>query len=162
MRDLRDGRLVTLLACAAVVGFGLATCGTEDGPESFDERRDSIAAAVAIRLHRQSDSLARQYRVDTVTLRRTRHTTDTLLFRDTLIHRDTVRVYVEAERKACDAVIATCEARLAVSESLRRNDSTALAAYRTAHTGGTWRKRLQRVKDVTVGLAAGVLVGTLR
>ena len=162
MRELRDGRLLTLLGCAAVVGFGLATCGTENGSESFDERRDSIAAAVAIRLHRQADSLARVYRTDTVRLTRTRWRTDTLLAgRDTLLHRDTVRVYVEAERKACDAVIATCEARLAVSESLRRNDSTALAAYRTAHTGGTWRKRLQRVKDVTVGAAAGYLLGKL-
>ena len=162
MRDLRDGRLLTLLACAAVVGFGLATCGTEDGPESFDERRDSIAAAVAIRLHRSADSLAKQYRVDTVTKTRTRWRTDTLLAgRDTLVHRDTVRVYVEAERKACDAVIATCEARLAVSESLRRNDSTAFAAYRKAQPS-VWRKRLARVRDWTFGAAAGVLVGTLR
>ena len=161
MRDLSDGRLLTLVFCATVVGSGVATCGTEDGPESFDERRDSIAAAVAIRLHRQADSLAKVYRVDTVTLRRTRIRTDTLLFRDTLIHRDTVRVYVEAERKACDAVIATCEARLAVSESLRRNDSTAFAAYRKAQPS-VWRKRLARVRDWTFGAAAGVLVGTLR
>ncbi len=161
MRDLSDGRLLTLLGCAAVVGFGVATCGTEDGPDSFDERRDSIAAAVAVRLHRQADSLRGQYRVDTVTLRRTRTRTDTLLFRDTLIHRDTVRVYVERERQACDAVIATCEARLAVSESLRVNDSTALAAHRKAHSASKWRKRLERVKDVTVGAAAGYLVGRL-
>ena len=161
MRDLRYGRLVTLLGCAAVVGFGLATCGTEDGPDSFDARRDSIAAAVAIRLHRQADSLAKQYRVDTVTLRRTRTRTDTLLFRDTLIHRDTVRVYVEAERKACDAVIATCEARLRVADSLRRIDSTTLAAVRKAQPS-KWKQRLGRVRDWTFGAAAGVLVGTLR
>ena len=161
MRDLRDGRLLTLLACAAVVGFGVATCGTEDGPDSFDARRDSIAAAVALRLHRTADSLAKVYRVDTVRLRRTRWRTDTLLFRDTLIHRDTVRVYVERERAACDAVIATCEARVRVADSLRVNDSTAFANYRKAQPS-VWRKRLARVRDWTFGAAAGVLVGALR
>ena len=148
MRDLRDGRLLTLLACAAVVGFGLATCGTEDGPESFDERRDSIAAAVAVRLHRSADSLKRQYQSDTARLTDLRRRSDSVLAAwrrraaqpiagarpgqtvaagtapvpatagadtATLIPLVVAEAIIAGERKACDAVIATCEARLAVS-----------------------------------------------
>jgi hypothetical protein len=53
---------------------------------------------------------------DTVQLTRVRHRTDTILrtLTDTLIHRDTVIQIVERERAACDAVIQTCEERVAL------------------------------------------------
>jgi hypothetical protein len=55
---------------------------------------------------------------DTVQLTRVRHHTDTILrtLTDTLIHRDTVIQIVERERAACNAVIQTCEERVALRD----------------------------------------------
>lgn len=50
---------------------------------------------------------------DTLTLTRTRRVTDSLLITDTVIRADTVRLLVERERLACDAVVRTCETRIA-------------------------------------------------
>lgn len=58
---------------------------------------------------------------DTVRLTRTRAVTDTVIRRDTLIHRDTVIRLVEAERQACDAVVLSCERRVASRDSLIAN-----------------------------------------
>lgn len=49
------------------------------------------------------------YHTDTVTLRKVRYATDTLLKRDTVVHTDTVRQLIQQEREACSAVISTCE-----------------------------------------------------
>jgi hypothetical protein len=63
-------------------------------------------------------------RVDTVytTLTKTqvkiRLVTDSLLRTDTLWRSDTVRLLVAAERNACNAVIETCERRVAVRDSI--------------------------------------------
>lgn len=80
-------------------------------------------------LDRAVDSLSQQvaavdtvYQVAVDTLWRVRqvtdHRLDTLRLRDTLIHRDTVYQLVEAERQACDAVIRSCEQRVAARDSL--------------------------------------------
>lgn len=58
------------------------------------------------------------YRTDTLTLTKVRRHTDSLLITDTLIHVDTVRLLVAAERNACNAVIETCERRVAIRDSL--------------------------------------------
>lgn len=66
----------------------------------------------------------RKAQVDTVytTLTKTRSIvrvkTDSILRTDTLWRSDTVRVLIAAERKACDAVIQTCEQRVAVRDSI--------------------------------------------
>ena len=55
---------------------------------------------------------------DTLTLTRTRRVTDSLLITDTVIRADTVRMLVERERLACDAVIRTCEQRVAQRDTV--------------------------------------------
>ena len=68
-----------------------------------------------------------QARVDTVyrdrvdTLKVTRIRTDSILRTDTLFHRDTVIKIVEAERKACDLLVATCEERVALRDLRIKN-----------------------------------------
>ena len=52
------------------------------------------------------------YRTDTMTLSRVRRLTDTLRLSDT------VRILIAAERQACDAVISTCEQRVAYRDSI--------------------------------------------
>lgn len=79
-------------------------------------------------LRGQNAELAKQAaRVDTVyrtrvdTLRLTRVRTDSILKTDTLFHRDTVVRIVEAERKACDLLVATCEERVALRDLRIKN-----------------------------------------
>lgn len=81
--------------------------------------REARAENAALRAEkRKVDSV---YVRDTVTLTRVRRATDTLVLRDTLIHRDTVVKLVERERQHCDAVILTCERRVAVRDSINAN-----------------------------------------
>jgi hypothetical protein len=58
------------------------------------------------------------YRRDTLTLTRVRRITDSVLVLDTVIRVDSVKVLVAAERQACDAVIRTCEQRVAYRDSI--------------------------------------------
>lgn len=50
------------------------------------------------------------------TLRLTRTRTDSILLTDTVFTRDTVIQIVEAERKACDLLVASCEERVALRD----------------------------------------------
>jgi hypothetical protein len=75
-----------------------------------------------------SEKLARleieKARVDTVyqtkvkTLVQVRLRTDSILITDTVIHTDTVRLLLAAERNACNAVIQSCEDRVAYRDSI--------------------------------------------
>lgn len=116
-----------LLKAIAPYAVGLALVGGWFA--SYTARQREIGAlkfrlantlAQETRLTKRADSLEKAYRVDTVTLRRTRTRTDSFFThtRDTLIHRDTVIQIVEAERQACDAVVSACERRLAVKDSI--------------------------------------------
>lgn len=60
-----------------------------------------------------------QDRVDT--LRSVKLRTDSILRTDTLFHVDTVIQLVEAERKACDLLVATCEERVALRDLRIKN-----------------------------------------
>lgn len=79
------------------------------------------------------------HRVDTVyvaqtkTLVKVRRVTDSILTTDTLFRVDTVRQLIRAERIACDAVVQTCEQRVAL------RDSTIRALKSQSHT---WSKVL--------------------
>jgi len=67
---------------------------------------------------------SRKAQVDTVyqtkvkTLTKVREVTDSVLLVDTLVYRDTIKIYLAAERQACNVVIQTCEQRVAVRDSL--------------------------------------------
>jgi DNA replication initiation complex subunit (GINS family) len=73
-------------------------------------RRDTATDVKEREAIRVTDTL---YRTATDTLRVVRTRTDSVLTVDTLIHMDTVRVLVERERNACDAVVSACEAQKA-------------------------------------------------
>jgi hypothetical protein len=94
------------------------------------------------------------YSVDTVTLTRTRTRTDSVLVTrtDTLMRVDSVRVLVEAERQACDRVIATCELRVAVRDSQ-------IAVLDSALTEARKRPRLSRNLYVASDLSGGIFGG---
>lgn len=111
----------TLLLVAAAVG-GILAYGARQ--RSVGELRATIALREAA-----IDSLSkRAARVDSVyvvrrdTLRivrtRTDSILDTLRLTDTLVRIETVVQIVERERLACDAVVASCEQRVAVRDSL--------------------------------------------
>jgi hypothetical protein len=91
---------------------------------------------------------------DTVRLTRTRTVTDSILLVDTLIHRDTVVRIIAAERQACDAVIATCEQRVAIQRSQLANMDSLLKTERK-RGGADWKTKLGLILG---GAAAGVLI----
>jgi hypothetical protein len=117
------------------------------------------------RLGRVRDSLANVARgrdtlyltqVDTLRLVRTK--TDsivaTIITTDTVIHRDTVVQLIARERDACDAVIATCEARVADRDRQIANLDSLLKTQQKRH-GGDWKTKLGLLLG---GAAAGVLI----
>jgi hypothetical protein len=113
------------------------------------------------RLERVRDSLANVARgrdtlyltqVDTLRLVRTR--TDSIVFTDTLIRRDTVLRILARERDACDAVIATCEQRVADRDRQIANLDSLLKIQKKRY-GGDWKTKLGLLLG---GAAAGVLI----
>jgi hypothetical protein len=110
--------------------------------------RDSLAAVA-----RGRDTL---YLTQVDTLRFTRVRTDSILLTktDTLIHRDTVVRILARERDACDAVIATCEQRVADRDRQIANLDSLLKIEGKKH-GGDWKTKLGLLLG---GAAAGVLI----
>jgi hypothetical protein len=108
--------------------------------------RDSLAAVA-----RGRDTLYLT-QVDTLRLVRTR--TDSIVLTDTLIRRDTVLRILARERDACDAVIATCEARVADRDRQIANLDSLLKIEGKKH-GGDWKTKLGLLLG---GAAAGVLI----
>jgi hypothetical protein len=94
------------------------------------------------------------YRTDTVQLTRVRTRTDSLLLTDTVYTRDTVQVIVERERQACDAVIATCEQRVAQRDSIITGLDS-IVALQKKRTGSDWKTKLGYLLG---GAAIGVLI----
>jgi acetyl-CoA carboxylase carboxyltransferase component len=95
-----------LLLAAVVFGYGYHR-------EQVGKREARIAVLMA-----QKARVDTVYRRDTLTLTRVRRLTDSVLVMDTLVYRDTVKLYIAAERQACDAVIQTCETRVAIRDSI--------------------------------------------
>jgi hypothetical protein len=110
--------------------------------------RDSLAAVA-----RGRDTL---YLTQVDTLRFTRVRTDSILLTktDTLIHRDTVVQLIARERDACDAVIQTCEARVADRDRQIANLDSLLGIQKKKHAGD-WKTKLGLLLG---GAAAGVLI----
>jgi hypothetical protein len=113
------------------------------------------------RLGRVRDSLANVARgrdtlyltqVDTLRLVRTR--TDSIVLTDTLIRRDTVLRILARERDACDAVMATCEARVADRDRQIANLDSLLGIQKKRNRGD-WKTKLGLLLG---GAAAGVLI----
>lgn len=96
-----------LLVAAAVLLWQVDGCRQRE----IGELRGKYAE-----LSRQSAKVDTVYRERTDTLRLTRTRTDSILLTDTVFTRDTVVKIVEAERKACDLLVATCEERVALRD----------------------------------------------
>jgi hypothetical protein len=110
---MKPSHWLFLGGCAVLgllIGYFLGMREVSPELRRLRQRADSLNAQV-----RRADTV---YTRDTVTLTRTRTRVDSLLTVDTLLHTDTVRVLVAEERKACDAVIRSCEARVAVRDPL--------------------------------------------
>jgi hypothetical protein len=102
--------LVVALLCAGfLAGTWLAT------DRHSGRLRDLMARNAE--LAKRSSVVDTAYVTDTVRLSKIRRVVDSVFQGDTLFHVDTVRVLVAAERNACDAVVATCEVRVAVRDS---------------------------------------------
>ena len=83
------------------------------------------------------------YVTDTLELTRVRREIDTLVIRDTVVHRDTVIKWLAAERRACNAVIETCEKRVAIRDTIIIN------------------LKRQRWHDRIIGAGAGAVIWEL-
>jgi hypothetical protein len=95
-----------LLVIALVLGYGW-----------HRERVGELNGRIA-HWQEQAGRVDTLYRRDTLTLTRVRRITDSVLVIDTVIRVDSVKVLIAAERQACDAVIQTCEERVAVRDSI--------------------------------------------
>jgi hypothetical protein len=94
------------------------------------------------------------YHTDTVQLTRVRTRTDSLLLTDTVYTRDTVVRIVERERQACDAVIATCEQRVAQRDTIIAGLDS-IVKLQKKRTGSDWKTKLGYLLG---GVAAGALI----
>jgi acetyl-CoA carboxylase carboxyltransferase component len=95
-----------LLLAAVVFGYGYHR-------EQVGKREARIAVLMS-----QKAKVDTVYSRDTLTLTKVRRLTDSVLVVDTLVYRDTVKLYLAAERAACDAVVQTCETRVAIRDSI--------------------------------------------
>ncbi len=97
------------------------------------------------------------YRTDTITLRKVRYATDTLLARDTVIHTDTVRMLVAEERRACSAALQTCEQQKAnLRAQIANLDSTITVLNK--QQPGWFTKATGKLGYIGAGVVAGVLL----
>jgi hypothetical protein len=137
---------VALLCAGFLAGTWLAT------DRASGRLRDLMARNAALEGRKHIVDTA--YVSDTVTLTRTRTRTDSVLVQrtDTLMRVDSVRVLVEAERQACDAVIVTCEVRVAVRDSQ-------IAVLDSALTEARKRPRLSKNLYVASDLSGGIYGG---
>jgi hypothetical protein len=143
-------KIAPWLALIAVAWFGGAQYARNRALAGELDRlagvRDSLEAVA-----RGRDTL---YVVQRDTLRIVRTRTDSIVLVDTLIHRDTVVRLIERERDACDAVIATCEARVADRDRQIANLDSLLKIQKKK-SGGDWKTKLGLLLG---GAAAGVLI----
>ena len=133
MTGLRRPRLAFLgaIAASALVLAGQRSGSRAAAAELALARAERDTARVrerrALGLRAQAETVHTR---DTIRLTLTRRRTDTLLrtLRDTLVHVDTVRVLLQAERRSCDAVIGSSEMRLSACDSTAAALRSQLAA----------------------------------
>lgn len=117
-RSVQHMKYLPWLAVAALLLFGYG----------WHERRVGELNGKIASLVRETKRVDTLYKRDTLTLTRVRRITDSVLVLDTVIRVDSVKVLIRAERNACDAVVKTCEQRVAI------RDSTIKALKSKSHT----------------------------
>jgi hypothetical protein len=143
-------KLAPWLALIAVAWFGGAQYARGRALAGEVKRLEAVRDSLA-NVARGRDTLY-VTQVDTLRLVRTR--TDSILLVDTLIHRDTVVRIIARERDACDAVIHTCEQRVADRDRQIANLDSLLKIQKKRY-GGDWKTKLGLLLG---GAAAGVLI----
>ena len=144
--------LVAVIIVMAMIGWSAYTASLRHE----GALREQIAGLETrnARLEDEAGRIDTVYRTDTITLRKVRYATDTLLQRDTVIHTDTVRQIIAQERAACSAVISTCErAKANLVAQLANRDSVITAIQRQRPS---WLSRtLTKVTWAAIGYTAG-------
>ena len=142
--------LVAFLVAIAAGALVLAgqQCGARSASAEIalaKAERDTARAAErrAIETRARADTV---HHHDTVRLTTVRRRADTVLARvtDTVLHVDTVRVLLAEERRACDAALLSCNARVAAADSVGaalRRQLTAVDRI-AGLTRGRWYHRL--------------------
>jgi hypothetical protein len=147
-------KIAPWLALIAVAWFGGAQYARNRALAGEVHRLEGVRDSLA-NVARGRDTL---YLAQVDTLRLVRTKTDsivaTIITTDTVIHRDTVVQLIARERDACDAVIATCEARVADRDRQIANLDSLLKTQQKRH-GGDWKTKLGLLLG---GAAAGVLI----
>jgi hypothetical protein len=110
------------------------------------DRVDSLKGVAA-----QVDTV---YTTDTLNLTKVRLVTDSLLVTETVIKTEVVTVLLEKERQACDAVIATCEQRVAQRDTIIAGLDS-IVKLQKKRTGSDWKTKLGYLLG---GVAAGALI----
>jgi len=127
--------------------------------EATIKARDAAIASLRARAT-QRDTVYVRTR-DTLRLVRTRTDSilqrDTLRLTDTLVHVDTLVQIVERERLACDAVISSCEVRVAIRDTLIDSLRVQLSVERGKDRLPLLNLKLpSRTASLGFGFAAGV------
>ena len=125
---------VLALAAALVAGGAVRACQGAERARGATEAALGVAEARADSLAARRAVVETRYRRDTLRLTRTLATVDTL--RDSLTITDTVEVvrFIGAQDSAivaCRAVVATCDVRVALADSLTRNAENRLMLTRS-------------------------------
>ena len=110
--------------------------------EAMAAQAGALAAVYAVRA--DSADKAQVVRVDTLIRRRTVHDSILVHRTDTLLHRDTVLVWLERERTACDDALSSCDKAKAARDSV-------IAALR--------QQIAAKPKDTNGSFRSGALVG---
>lgn len=109
-------RAVRALACVGIVAIA-AACGYIAGKRAID----TVASGVLDTLLVERTRLDTVYASDTIRLWRAKMVYDTARITDTVMRNDTVfipRMVADSAVAACYATVATCEARVGISDSI--------------------------------------------
>lgn len=131
-------RLTPWLLVAALVALVVAVVTGQRAERQYGAvlvQLDSSKAREAVAVAR-ADSLAKAYRVDTVTFRQVRRLTDTMTVTVAEWKHDTTRVveYVtlaDSAIRSCSAALGTCEQRIAAADAVTAEVRTQLALTRS-------------------------------
>lgn len=162
------------IAIPSVLMLGAAAYGAVSLYGAANQRIGRLQSQIAVRdstiavLQQSKRKIDSVYVTKTDTLRIVRHRTDSLLRLDTLlIHRtdtltririDTVRQLVERERIACDAVVLTCEQKVATRDSIISLQELQLKALGRKDKWLGFLPAPSRTLLFGVGLAGGYLL----
>jgi hypothetical protein len=133
-----DSVILVLLAVAAMFLWGR------------ERERAGVLRAENAHLLQQSAKADTVYIHKVDTLRLTRRVTDSILTTDTVFHRDTVRLWLAAERNACDQALSACDTQKALLNLRIQNLEAARPSW--------LQKQLGHLPYLAAGVVAGAVL----